>query len=166
MSVLIVADPHLPFCHPRYLDFCVWVKKKWRCSEVVFIGDIIDLHALSFHEHDPNGMSPEQECVEAEKCLQIWHKAFPKARVCIGNHDARAIRMARRAGIPMRFIKDFNVVWNTPGWKWEWEHEVDGVRYVHGTGNSGKTAALNLAINRRQSIVMGHTHTFPVFSII
>ena len=31
--------------------------------------------------------------------------------------------------------------------------------YEHGTGTSGKDAALNRAVAKRSSLVMGHTHT-------
>jgi hypothetical protein len=40
------------------------------------------------------------------------------------------------------------------------EHIVDGVLYTHGTGVSGKNAALNLALQRRSSTVIGHVHSF------
>lgn len=159
-NTLVIGDLHLPFTHPAYLPFCKDVKKKYKCKEIVFIGDIFDGHALSFHEHDPDGMSPGDECRLAEKQLKAWYRAFPKAKVCIGNHDARAIRLARNAGIPMRFLRDFHEVWGTPNWNWDWEHIIDSVAYLHGTMNSGKDAALNLAKDRRESTVIGHTHTF------
>jgi hypothetical protein len=159
MNVLTIADPHFPFVHPAYLDFCVDMWNKWNCDTAVFIGDVIDGHALSFHEHDPDGMSPGDECIRAEEDIQQWHATFPEAKVCIGNHDARALRLARKAGIPMRFLRDFADVWGTPGWDWGWEHVIDGVCYLHGTGNSGKDAAINLAVARRESVVIGHTHT-------
>ena len=159
-NVGIVADLHLPFTHRLYLAFCKATFKRFKVNEVVFIGDIFDKHSLAFHEHDPDGMSPGDECIAAEKALQDWLKAFPKAKVCIGNHDARAMRLAKAAGIPVRFLKDFADVWGTPGWDWDWEHIIDDVAYLHGTGNSGPNAALNLSIARRESVVMGHTHSF------
>ena len=99
--VLVPGDLHLPFTHPKYLAFCKDVRRVWKTKEVVFIGDQVDAHALSFHEHDPDGMSAGDEKRAAKAGIAEWYKAFPKAKVCIGNHDARTIRLARKAGIPM-----------------------------------------------------------------
>ena len=48
--VLVIGDLHLPFVKDGYLEFCIWVYKKYNCTEVVFIGDILDNHASSYHE--------------------------------------------------------------------------------------------------------------------
>ena len=138
MSVLVISDLHLPFTHPRFLKFVKDVQKKYNTKQTVFIGDVVDLHALSFHEHDPDGLSPGQEKLAAKKEVAKWYKAFPKAKVCIGNHDARTVRIARKAGLPMDELKDFATSWGTPGWEWDWEFKINGVLYLHGTGASGK----------------------------
>lgn len=156
--VLCIADIHAPFTHPRYREFCKDLKKKYRTNTTVFIGDVTDQHALSFHEHDPDGMSPGQEKIAAKKEVAAWYKAFPVAKVCIGNHDARTIRMARKAGLPMDEIKDFATTWGTPKWDWGWEHIIDNVLYTHGTGLSGVNAALRLGQARGRSTVIGHLH--------
>jgi predicted phosphodiesterase len=157
--ILCVGDLHEPFTHPRYRDFCKDVRKTWKTKETVFIGDLVDLHALSFHEHDPDGMSPGEEVRTAKAEVAKWHKTFPKARVCIGNHDARTLRLARKAGLPIEALRDFKDIWGTPTWEWDWEFDIDNVLYLHGTGASGKQAAANLMMKRRKSVVIGHTHT-------
>jgi hypothetical protein len=158
-SVLIVGDPHEPFTHPKYRQFCKDTQRKWKTGETVFIGDLVDLHALSFHDHDPDGMSPGDEIIAARKAVGKWHKTFPDAKVCIGNHDARTIRLARKAGLPVEALKDFADIWGTPTWDWQWEHTIDNVLYLHGTGASGLGAARALMMKRRKSVVIGHTHT-------
>ena len=60
MRVLAVGDMHLPFVHPMYLDFCKDLQTLWSCDKVVLIGDVVDAHALSFWDTDPNGLSAEQ----------------------------------------------------------------------------------------------------------
>ncbi len=45
-------------------------------------------------------------------------------------------------------------------WSFKWHHEIDGVRYVHGDGFGGITAARDGAIVCRQSVVIGHHHSY------
>lgn len=161
MSVVgIAGDQHKPFEHPAYLTFCEDTFEKWGCTKYVNIGDVVDAHGLSFHEHDPNGMSAEQEATEAEKAVARWYKSFPVMKVCIGNHDARPFRVAKKAGMPDRYIRDYAKVWKTPKWTWKLEHKIDGVLYEHGTGSSGKDAAYNRCQAQRCSVVMGHVHSY------
>lgn len=160
MRVGIIGDSHLPFCHPNYLRFCRDTFRRWKVSRVVHIGDVVDAHALSFHEHDPNGHSAEDEAKKVEQEIRAWKRTFPDLLVCIGNHDERQYRAARRAGIPDRYVRTYADVWNTPKWKWAYSHVIDGVLYEHGTGTSGKDAAYNRAVQKRTSLVMGHVHSF------
>lgn len=160
MRVGIVGDLHAPFVHPMYLRFVQDTFRAWRVDRVHFVGDIVDLHALSFWDHDPNGLSAEGEALASVECVNAWYKTFPKATVCIGNHDERHYRTARKAGLPDRYLRSYGDVWRTPKWDWQFEHIIDGVLYEHGTGTSGKDAAINLAIQKRRSIGIGHIHSF------
>lgn len=156
----IIGDAHEPFTHPMYRPFCVDTFEQWGVDEVVNIGDMVDAHAWSFWEQDANGLSAESEAALASVAIAEWVESFPSVRVCIGNHCERHFRMAAKAGLPRRFIRDHAEVWGTPNWKWEYDHIIDDVFYTHGTGTSGKDAAINAAIQRRMSLVMGHTHTY------
>lgn len=160
MIVGVVGDIHLPFEHPHYLEFCLDMFAQWRVNRIHLVGDVVDQHALGFWESDPAGMSAEDEAREAEEKLKPWRKKIKTATVCIGNHDARHYRTARRAGIPDRYLRDYSTVWGTPGWQWRESHVIDGVLYEHGIGTSGKDAAMNRAIKKRRSVVIGHVHTF------
>ena len=51
-NVLVVGDLHEPFCKDGYLEFCQEQYDTWNCTDVVFIGDIIDNHYTSYHEID------------------------------------------------------------------------------------------------------------------
>lgn len=164
MRIGIIGDTHEPFCHPMYLTFCLDTFEMWGCHEVVHIGDVVDAHALSFWEHNPNGHSAESEAELAMQHVGQWHDAFPGIKVCVGNHDERQYRTARKAGIPDRYIKAYADVWQTPTWDWSFQHPIDdhGVRvlYEHGTGSGGKDAAYNRAVAQRCSLVMGHVHSY------
>lgn len=157
-SVLIIGDTHFPFVKKGYLDFCLDIKRRVKCEQVVHIGDLCDNHAISYHEHDPNGRSPIDEMTEADKHLKEWFKAFPSLFLCKANHDL-VDRKARTEGLPDRLFKPFRDIWKLPrGWKNEFAFEIDNVRYQHGTGYSGDNAHLKAAYNNRQSSVIGHTH--------
>jgi predicted phosphodiesterase len=160
MRVGIIGDLHAPFTHPMYLRFCRAIGRKYRIDRWHFVGDIVDLHALSFWDHDPNGLSAEDEACQAYDEVKAWHRAFSGASVCIGNHDERHYRVARKAGLPDRYLRSYSDVWRTPTWRWDFEHTIDGVLYEHGTGTSGKDAAINLAIQKRSSVVIGHVHSY------
>ncbi|KKN23743.1 hypothetical protein LCGC14_0901770 [marine sediment metagenome] len=156
--VLAIGDIHLPPVHPRYRQFCLDLYKEHRCNKVVFIGDVVDHHAVSFHAHHPECPGPDDEFKLAMDGIQGWYKAFPKATVLIGNHDARVIRLAEDNNIPKRYIRNYADTWNTPGWDWVLETDIDGVRYLHGTGRSGENPAFNLCKHLGCSVVMGHVH--------
>jgi predicted phosphodiesterase len=159
-NVLVIADTHIPFEHKNYLDFCLDVQKRCKCGTVVHIGDLVDNHAISYHEHDPNGKSPHDEMKEADKHLERWFKSFPKLRMCLGNHDRLVDRKAKTAGLPERAFLAFRDIWRLPKeWETDFEYKLYGVKYVHGTGYSGKQAHVQAAYDNRCSTVMGHLHS-------
>lgn len=158
-STLIIADTHIPFEHRGYLDFCKRIHKAYKCIRVIHIADLVDNNAISYHEHDPDGWSPEAEMKESDKHLEDWFKAFPKVFLCRGNHDRLVDRKSKTMGLPKRCFQEFRNIWKLPKeWKDAFEWEFDGVLYKHGTGFSGKYAHINAAYDARQSCVIGHTH--------
>lgn len=160
--VLAIGDLHAPFTHPGYLRFVQSVARQYKTNRVVFIGDEADHHAMSFHEHDPDGQSAGDENQRARKILHEWKRAFPRAQICIGNHTALPYRQASANGISRMWLRSYNEAWGiNAGWKWGMSWEIDGVCYTHGTGFSGPTGARNAALKRRQSVVIGHIHSHP-----
>ena len=153
--ILVIGDLHAPFVLEGYLEFCQEVYAQHNCNQVIFIGDIIDSHGWSYHEQDPDGMSAGHELSLAIKKVSYWYKAFPKADVCIGNHDRLASRKAFSGGVPSRWIKGYNDVLQTPEWNWVESISYDGVLYEHGEGGQAKAKAKN----NMMSSVCGHTHT-------
>ena len=158
--VLVIGDLHLPAEREDYLDFCRDLRKKYKTKETVFIGDVLDHHAISFHDKHPEADAAVAEYHRSMDKLSAWKKAFPKSRVCIGNHDERIHRISASAGIPQMYLRNYKEIFNTPSWEWEYEFEIDGVTYIHGTGaNSGIVPAFNAAKARMQSTVSGHVHS-------
>lgn len=158
--VLVIPDTHLPFEKKHHLEFCLEIQKRVKCGTVVHIGDLVDNHAISYHEHDPDGKSPTDEMKLADKKLKLWFKAFPELYLCMGNHDRMADRKSKTVGLPSRVFKPFRDIWKLPkGWDTDFAFEMYGVIYEHGTGYSGDLAHMKAAYNNRQSTVIGHTHS-------
>ena len=157
--ILGIPDPHEPYCKEGYLDFCEDMYRAWDCDGVVFLGDIIDSHAISFHAKHPEADGALAEYIRTKEQVKKWHKAFPNAKVCIGNHDERIVRLAESVNIPKRFLRDYNEIWETPTWEWDFSHTIDDVYYFHGTGYGGMHPAFNAARQMSMSVVMGHCHS-------
>ena len=159
MRILVIGDTHIPAVHPGYRRFCQDLYSKYKCQKAIHIGDLVDWHAVSFHDKHPDAKGAKQEYEEAEIEVKKWYKAFPKLHLCEGNHDQRIIRAASKAGIPTRFVKGYNEQWDTPSWKWASSFTEDDAHYVHGTGNGGNFPAFNLMSKLLMSVVSGHIHT-------
>lgn len=158
-KVLVISDLHCPCDRDGYLDFCKATYKKYKCNSVVFIGDVVDWHAVSFHAKNPDSPGPKNEYLLTLDAIKRWYAAFPKAKVCIGNHDNRLLRLAATVNIPACLIRDYKDVWKTPGWDWADSHEIDGVYYFHGIGYGGIHPAYNAARTMCMSVCMGHVHS-------
>lgn len=154
-NVLVIGDLHLPFTLDGYLEHCIETYNKYKCDEVVFIGDVIDNHASSYHETDPDGHSAGQELKMAITEIRKWYKAFPKATVIIGNHDRLIMRKAHTSGLSKLWIKDYSEVLGVPGWNFTESIEIDDVLYIHGEGGTARSRVKA----DLQSIVQGHLHT-------
>lgn len=154
-NILVVGDLHCPFDLKGYLEFCLEQYEAFNINHVIFIGDILDNHAFSYHEADPDGMSAGLELEKSIEKVSHWYNAFPDADVCIGNHDRLAARKSFTGGIPKAWIRSYNEVLNTPKWNWVESVVYDDVLYEHGEGGQAQTKAKN----NLMSSVCGHTHT-------
>jgi len=155
----VVADTHVPFDQPGYLEFCVRTFARYKVDTVVHIGDLVDNHAASRFQSETNAMNVEDELIATRKALQPWFKAFPKAKLCLGNHDRIPVRQAKAQGLPASYMKTFEELYGLPeGWDCAMVHNIDGVHYDHGLGSGGMYGARNTALKMCGSYVQGHTH--------
>lgn len=147
---------------PEYVDFLRDTYKQWGCDTVVHIGDVVDWHAISYHEKNPACASAGDEYATALAQVKTLYKAFPKAVIMTGNHDDLPARQARTAGVPAELLRDYAKVWETPGWDWRPRystHKQDSVTFAHGDrGKGGQYAALRNAKDHFSSWVQGHVH--------
>ena len=163
-NVIFLPDLHAPFIKKDVLEFCKDAQMKYNCGTVIFAGDVIDGHAWSYHEHDPDGLSVGDELAAAKEQLKDWFKAFPKAISLMGNHDLLIQRKARTIGLSRHFIKDFGLTIGAPKeWEFKLEHIQDNVLYKHGSAGD----AFKVATESRISTCQGHFHskTFVQWSV-
>lgn len=163
--VLAIPDLHCPFEHPDSLAFLLAVRDKYNPDTVICLGDEVDFHAFSRFPHDPDGFSVGHELSEAVKKLIPFYQAFPNVMVCESNHTVRGHKKAFESGLPASFLTHISRVLNAPdGWKWAHKWEVDGVIYIHGEGRSGFNAHVQFMRGYKQSVVIGHIHSFAAVS--
>ena len=154
-NILVIGDLHEPFAKEGYLEWCQEQYKKYDCTHVIFIGDIVDNHAISYHETDADGMSAGDELDLAIENIAKWYDAFPDADVIIGNHDRMIMRKAFTGGIPRRWIMGYQDMFGVPTWDFSERKVYDDVQYIHGEGGTARTKCKKDLM----STVQGHLHT-------
>ena len=92
---------------------------------------------------------------KAKKTIVEYHRTFPNAMCCIGNHDALPNRKAFSNGLSKHWIKPIGEVLNTDSWKYSEHFIIDGVKYTHGTGRKARQRSQQDMI----SIVQAHYHS-------
>lgn len=159
-TTLVISDLHCPFQHPDAFKFLDAVRARTKPTQIVCIGDEVDMHAVSDYDHNPDGLAPGDELKAAIKELKQLYAIFPVVKSCVSNHTARPFRRAEKFGIPRAFLRSYAEFLEAPkGWEWADKWEIDRVRYEHGEGVSGKLGHLRAAEQNMQNTVIGHIHS-------
>lgn len=164
----VIPDLHIPGNLDNALEFIQDTFSDHGVTRVISIGDIIDHHYISSFAPEVDAQNPIQEWRLAMAELQKWVKAFPRLRICTGNHDQRPKRAAKIVGLPDTvFLKTLNAIYNLPdAWEWSMRWDIDNVIYEHGLGSNGMYGSKNTAKLIGSSFVQGHTHAHgAVFDI-
>jgi hypothetical protein len=161
ITVLAVPDLHIPFQHKDAFKFLAAVKKRYKPTEVVNLGDIEDWHSISMHDHDPDGLSPGDELKELRRAIKPLISLFPSMKICTSNHGSLPLRRAFKFGLPSELIKSYREIIEAPKtWEIADTWEVDGIIYEHGESFAGQQGAIKSANANMQSTVIGHIHAF------
>jgi hypothetical protein len=160
MTTLVIGDLHAPYMHKDAVAFLKAVKEKYNPKSVIFLGDEVDNHAISYHESDPDLDSAGKELKQAIATLQPLYKLFPKAMILESNHGSLLYRKAITAGIPKAMLKGYREILQAPkGWTWHSDLTIDtpqGPVYLH----HGKSGAIEkLSKNMAMSSIQGHYHS-------
>lgn len=163
--ILVISDMHQPYAHPDTLAFLTAIKEKYAPTRVVCMGDEVDHHAMSFHEHDPDLLSAGDELRASIKKLQPIYKLFPVVDLLDSNHGSLAFRKAKHMGVARKYLRDYGDVLQAPE-GWVWQHDL---HVTLPTGNEcyfhhGLSAnALKVVQQRGVCVVQGHFHS--IFAI-
>jgi len=160
-SVLVISDLHIPYHHQDAFDFLKALKKKYKPDLVVNIGDELDHHAISMHEHNPDLMSAGDELKQSKEYIRDLEKIFPKMTLVHSNHSSLVYRRALKYGLPKDYLKSYNEFLGVGnGWKWVDDYTItlsDGSRCFFTHGMSADV--LKVAQQYGMNTVQGHYHT-------
>ena len=158
--ILFISDLHIPFHHEDSFDFLRHLKQKYNPTRVICLGDELDKHSLSYHEHDPNGYSAGHELEVSIPYIKELEEIFPKMDIIESNHGSLVWRKAKTNGIPKHYIKSYNDVLGVgEGWSWSFDLTLtlpNGQQcYVH----HGKSSdILKMSQTMSMNAVSGHFH--------
>lgn len=159
-SVLVIPDLHCPFEHPGAFDFLADLRRAYRPTNVVCIGDEADMHNFARWPRDVDAVGPNEELTALRKSIGRLAKIIPTLTICTSNHTYRPLRKAAGAGLPASMLAGIRTVLGAPeGWFWVSAAYVDSVAYEHGEGYSGPDGAMRAAQGNMVSTVIGHIHS-------
>jgi len=160
-SVLVISDLHIPYHHQDAFDFLKALKKKYKPDMIVNIGDELDHHAISMHEHNPDLMSAGDELKTSKEYIKELEKIFPRMTLVHSNHSSLVYRRALKYGLPKDYLKSYNEFLGVgDGWKWVDDLTItlsDGQDcfFTHGISAD----VLKVAAQYGMNTVQGHFHT-------
>jgi predicted phosphodiesterase len=158
--VLLISDMHIPYHHQDLIPFLTYLKNKYKPTRVICLGDELDKHSLSYHEHDPDLPSAGDELRRSLPVVKQLQELFPKMDIIESNHGSLVWRKAKTAGIPKHYIKAYNDVLGVgDSWKWYFDLTItlpNGQNcYIH----HGKTNdVVRLSQQMGMCAVQGHYH--------
>lgn len=156
----MIGDLHFPFQHIDTFRFLTAIKRKYKPDRVISIGDEVDGHSWSFHDSDPDLMSPGDELGEAKGFIHRLYKLFPRMDILESNHGSLIYRKQKACKLPRGFFKSYNEVYGV-GDKWKWHTDLT-VKLANGSPVyfcHGKSAdVLKTSQSMGMSVVQGHFH--------
>jgi hypothetical protein len=139
---LVISDLHIPYHHCDSFDFLSAIKKEFKCTEVLNVGDMLDHHAGSYHEAEPDALDPESEYYAAQKYGRELQSIFPQMIITQGNHDKIPQRKLKTVGLPSSMVSDYNALYGfKDGWQWVDQHKFDS--------GQGKPSVVPMTLNKR-----------------
>lgn len=160
-SVLVISDLHIPYHHPDAFDFLKALKKKYKPDLIVNIGDELDHHAISMHEHNPDLLSAGDELKASRVYIRELEQIFPEMFLVHSNHSSLVYRRALKYGLPKDYLRSYNEFLGVgKGWTWVDDLTItlsDNSRcfFTHGLS----ATVLQVAMQYGMNTVQGHYHT-------
>lgn len=158
--ILFISDLHAPYHHKDAIAFLAEIKKKYKPTRVVNVGDEVDYHALSFHPSDPDLDSAGVELERAKATIQQLEKLYPKMDLIHSNHGSMVYRKAKVGGMPRHVLKSYNEILGvSEDWVWHRHLTIESnygapIYVCHGSKKNSETYAKQIGCN----VVQGHYH--------
>ena len=106
-NFLFISDLHCPYQHRDALSFLSALNKKYKFHRIIGLGDELDFHAMSFHDHSADLDSAGIELQRGREVLwELW-RMFPIIDWVDSNHGSMAYRKATHHGIPRHLMLDY-----------------------------------------------------------
>lgn len=159
-SVLVISDQHFPYNHPDIIAFLKAIKEKYKPDRVVNIGDELDYHAISFHDHHPDLLAPGDELQVAIKRIEPLFKLFPEMDLIESNHGSLVYRKGKHHGLPRHVFRSYREVLGAPkGWRWHFDLTIKlptgtYCYFHHGKSSNGQRLSQAMGM----CVVQGHFH--------
>ena len=164
-KILVISDMHLPYQHKDSIIFLKEIKKEFKPDRIINIGDLLDFHAISMHEHNPDLYSAGMELDKAKEYIQQLEAIFPEVTEVDSNHSSLVYRRALKYGMSKQFLKPYGDFLGTRKWKWVDDLTLtmsNGQRCFFTHGRSADVLKVSQAMG--MSAVQGHYHTKFVIS--
>ena len=151
---------HLPYQHKDSIKFLKEIKKEFRPDKIVNIGDLLDFHAISMHDSNPDLYSAGMELDKAKEYIKVLENIFPEVIEVDSNHSSLVYRRALKYGMSKQFLKPYGEFLGTRKWKW-----IDDLTLTMSNGQRcffthGRSAdVLKVSQTMGMNCVQGHYHT-------
>jgi hypothetical protein len=150
----------MPYQHKDMLRFLKEIKKKYKPDFVLNMGDEADKHAMSFHASDSELYSAGDELLKTIEYIRGLYKVFPYMTLLESNHGSMCIRKAKVNGIPLKYLKSYNDIYDVPDtWKWapELVLKLSNGQKVYACHGKIKDSA-KLSQQMSMNVIQGHYH--------
>ena len=141
-NYLIISDLHIPYHHRDAFSFLESVSEYYDCKVILNVGDMIDHHAGSYHESEPDALSPEEEYYQSMEYCNELQDIFPSMIITEGNHDKIPQRKLKTCGLPASMVYDYNKLYKLDA-KWKW---VDKYTF---NSNGGQPVLVPMVLNQK-----------------
>jgi len=158
--ILVISDMHLPYQHKDSIKFLKEIKKEFKPDKIVNIGDLLDFHAISMHDSNPDLYSAGMELDKAKEYIKVLEDIFPEVIEVDSNHSSLVYRRALKYGMSKQFLKPYGEFLGTRKWKW-----IDDLTLTMSNGQRcffthGRSAdVLKVSQTMGMNCVQGHYHT-------
>ena len=158
--ILVISDLHIPYHHKDAFAFLKEIKKQFKPDFIVNIGDLLDFHAMSMHDHDPDLPSPGDELTKAKEYVHELESIFPEVIEVESNHSSMVYRRALKSGMSRMFLRTYGEFLGTKKWTWQDDLTITLPNKQRCFFTHGRAAdILKVSQTMGMNAVQGHYHT-------